>query len=105
LFNFILVWHRSSFSTSITRAGKVIWSAKAPNVRYPSVAFPTLDGKQVIVDDFWKPGRVVIFDPATRKLTWQYGEKGKKGFTPGLLNYPDGVDLDVFRDWKAALKK
>ena len=112
-----------------------------------------MDGKQVIVADFWKPGRVVIFDPATRKVTWeyfvkdgekaldhssiarelpdtgdilivddlndrvivvdrktkeiiwQYGEKGKKGFKPGLLNYPDGVDLDVFRDWKSALKK
>jgi hypothetical protein len=124
----------------------VIWSVKAPNIRYPSDAFPTVDGKQVIVADFWKPGRVVIFDPATRKITWeyfvkegegmldhssiarelpdtgdilvvddlndrvividrktkaiiwQYGEKGKKGFTPGLLNYPDGVDLDVFRD-------
>ena len=137
----------------ITREGKVVWSVKAPNVRYPSDAFPTVDGKQVIVADFWKPGRVVIFDPATRKVTWeyfvkegegmldhcsiarelpetgdilvvddlhdrvividrktkaiiwQYGEKGKKGFTPGLLNYPDGVDLDVFRDWKTALKK
>jgi DNA-binding beta-propeller fold protein YncE len=137
----------------ITRDSKVIWSVKAPNIRYPSDAFPTVDGKQVIVADFWKPGRVVIFDPATRKITWeyfvkegegmldhssiarelpdtgdilvvddlndrvividrktkaiiwQYGEKGKKGFTPGLLNYPDGVDLDVFRDWKAALKK
>jgi len=137
----------------ITREGKVVWSVKAPNIRYPSDAFPTVDGKQVIVADFWKPGRVVIFDPATRKVTWeyfvkegegmldhcsiarelpetgdilvvddlhdrvmvidrktkaiiwQYGEKGKKGFTPGLLNYPDGVDLDVFRDWKAALKK
>ena len=139
--------------TRITREGKVVWSVKAPNIRYPSDAFPTVDGKQVIVADFWKPGRVVIFDPATRKVTWeyyvkegegaldhsslarelpdtgdilivddlndrvivvdrqtkqiiwQYGEKGKKGFTPGLLNYPDGADLDVFHDWKAALKK
>lgn len=137
----------------ITREGKVVWSVKAPNIHYPSDAFPTVDGKQVIVADFWKPGRVVIFDPATRKVTWeyfvkegegmldhcsiarelpetgdilvvddlhdrvmvidrqtkaiiwQYGEKGKKGFKPGLLNYPDGVDLDVFRDWKTALKK
>jgi DNA-binding beta-propeller fold protein YncE len=137
----------------ITREGKVLWSVKAPGIRYPSDAFPTVDGKQVIVADFWKPGRVVIFDPATRKVTWeyfvkdgekaldhssiarelpdtgdilivddlndrvivvdrktkeiiwQYGEKGKKGFKPGLLNYPDGVDLDVFRDWKSALKK
>ena len=137
----------------ITREGQIVWSVKAPNIRYPSDAFPTVDGKQVIVADFWKPGRVVIFDPATRKITWeyfvkegekmldhssiarelpetgdilvvddlndrvvvidrktkeiiwQYGEKGKKGYTPGLLNYPDGVDLDVFRDWKAARRK
>ena len=137
----------------ITREGKVLWSVKAPNVHYPSDAFPTVDGKQVIVADFWKPGRVVIFDPMTRKVTWeyfykdgdkaldhssiarelpdtgdilivddlndrvmvidrktkdiiwQYGEKGKKGHAPGLLNYPDGFDIDVFRDWKTALKK
>ena len=28
---------------------------------------PRPDGKHVIVADFWKPGRVVIFDPATRR--------------------------------------
>lgn len=137
----------------ITREGQVVWSVKAPNVRYPSDAFPTVDGKQVIVADFVKPGRVVIFDPTTRKILWeyfvkageksldhpslarelpdtgdilvaddlndrvividrktkeiiwQYGEYKKKGYTPGLLNYPDGFDLDVYRDWKAALKK
>lgn len=137
----------------ITREGKVLWSVKAPNMHYPSDAFPTVDGKQIIVADFWKPGRVVIFDPATRKVTWeyfvkdgdkaldhssiarelpdtgdilvvddlndrvmvidrktkaiiwQYGEKGKKGHTPGLLNYPDGFDIDVFRDWKTAQRK
>ena len=137
----------------ITREGKVLWSVKAPNMHYPSDAFPTVDGKQIIVADFWKPGRVVIFDPVTRKvsweyfvkdgdnaldhssiarelpdtgdilvvddlndrvmvidrktkeITWQYGEKGKKGHTPGLLNYPDGFDIDVFRDWKTARRK
>ncbi len=137
----------------ITRDSKVLWSVKAPGMHYPSDAFPTVDGKQIIVADFWKPGRVVIFDPATRKVTWeyfykdgekaldhssiarelpdtgdilivddlndrvivvdrktkdiiwQYGEKNKKGHTPGLLNYPDGFDIDVFHDWKTALKK
>jgi hypothetical protein len=136
--------------TRITREGKVVWSKIAPHVRYPSDAFPTEDGKQVIVADFSKPGRVVIFDPATGKITWeyfategdkaldhpsiarelpdtgdvlivddlhdrvivvdrktkdiiwQYGQIGVKGHTPGLLNYPDGVDIDVFRDWQAA---
>jgi hypothetical protein len=133
----------------ISRAGKVAWSVKAPNIRYPSDAFPTVDGKQVIVADFSKPGRVVIFDPATgkptwdyfhkdgegaldhpsiarelpdtgdvlivddlhdrvivvdrqtKKIIWQYGVKGVKGHKPGYLNYPDGVDIDLFRDWRS----
>ena len=137
----------------ITREGKVLWSVKAPNMHYPSDAFPTVDVKQIIVADFWKPGRVVIFEPLTRKVTWeyfvkdgdkaldhssiarelpdtgdilvvddlndrvmvidrktkeiiwQYGEKGNKGHTAGLLNYPDGFDIDVFRDWKSARRK
>jgi DNA-binding beta-propeller fold protein YncE len=132
----------------ITRAGQVLWSVRAPHVRYPSDAFPTVDGQQVIVADFSKPGRVVIFNPATGKpsweyfhtsgdqmldhpsiarelpgtgdvlvvddlhdrvividrqtqqIIWQYGSTGVKGHTPGLLNYPDGVDLDVYRDWR-----
>ena len=144
---------RDAWISRITRKSEVVWSVKAPNIRYPSDAFPTVDGKQVIVADFWKPGRVVIFDPATRKISWeyffkdgdqmldhssiarelpdtgdilivddlhdrvivvdrqtqkiiwQYGELGKKGYAPGLLNYPDGVDLDVFRDWKASLRQ
>jgi DNA-binding beta-propeller fold protein YncE len=135
----------------ITREGKLVWSVRAPHVRYPSDAFPTVDGKQVILADFSKPGRVVVFDPATGKPTWeyfhtegdrmldhpsiarelpdtgdilivddlhdrvlvvdrqtqqiiwQYGVTGVKGHTPGKLNYPDGVDIDVFRDWKAGL--
>lgn len=138
-----------SWITRLTRAGEVVWSVQAPNVRYPSDAFPTVDGKHVIVADFWKPGRVVIFDPATRKVLWQYdarsGEKmldhpslarelptggilvaddlrhrvividretkeivwqygvtDTPGHAPGYLFYPDGFDLDVFRDWKAA---
>ena len=139
-----------SWISRITRAGKLVWSKRAPDVRYPSDAFPTVDGKQVIVADFSKPGRVVIFDPATSKKTWeyyvasgdkmldhpslarelpdtgdiivaddlrdrvividrktkeiiwQYGVTDTKGHAPGLLNYPDGFDLDVFRDWKKA---
>ncbi|HQY47583.1 MAG TPA: PQQ-binding-like beta-propeller repeat protein [Usitatibacteraceae bacterium] len=139
---------RDAWITRITREGKVAWSVKAPNIRYPSDAFPTVDGKNVIVADFWKPGRVVIFDPATRKvlwqydaksgeamldhpslarelptgdiivaddlrhrvvvidratkkIAWQYGVTDKPGHAPGYLYYPDGFDLDVFRDWRA----
>ncbi len=137
--------------TRLTRQGEVVWARRAPKIRYPSDAFPTVDGKQVIVADFAKPGRVVIFDPATGKLTWeyfvkegekmldhpslarelpvtgdiivaddlrhrvividrktkeiiwQYGVTDKTGHAPGYLWYPDGFDIDVFRDWKKAL--
>ena len=141
-----------SWISRITREGKVLWSRPAPQVRYPSDAFPTVDGRQVIVADFSKPGRVVIFDPGTGKATWeyfvtegeamldhpslarelpdtgdiivaddlrdrvvvidrktkaiiwQYGVTNTKGHAPGYLNYPDGFDLDVYRDWKNALR-
>jgi DNA-binding beta-propeller fold protein YncE len=140
-----------SWITRMTRDSKVVWSVQAPHVKYPSDAFPTVDGKNVIVADFWKPGRVVIFDPGTRKIIWeyhvkegekmldhpslarelpdtgdilvaddlrdrvividrktkeiiwQYGVTDTRGYKPGYLWYPDGFDLDVYRDWKAAL--
>jgi len=144
---------RDAWLTRIKRDGTVVWSVQAPNMRYPSDAFPTVDEKHVIVADFWNPGRVVIFDPATRKvlwqydgktpeqklnhpslarelpdtgdiivvddhrervvvidrqtkeIIWQYGTTDVRGHKPGYLAYPDGFDLDVFRDWKAALKR
>ena len=135
--------------TRITRDGKVVWSVRAPGIRYPSDAFPTRDG-QIVVADFSKPGRIVVFDPKTRKVSWeyfvregesmldhpslalelpngniianddqrhrvvvidratkaivwQYGVTDTPGHAPGYLFYPDGMDLDVFHDWKGAL--
>ena len=135
--------------TRLTRDGKVVWSVRAPHVRYPSDAFPARNG-QVIVADFSKPGRIVIFDPKTGKATWeyavpsgekmlnhpslalelptgdivvnddqrhrvlvidrsskeiiwQYGVTDTPGHAPGYLFYPDGMDIDVFHDWKGAL--
>jgi len=144
---------RGSWISRITRSGQVLWSVQAPGVKYPSDAFMTRDG-QVVVADFSDPGGVVIFDPATlkvsweyrvtdrsearlknpslarelpetgdiivaddlrdrvividrqsKKFIWQYGVTDQKGHLPGYLNYPDGFDLDVYRDWKAALKR
>lgn len=60
-----------SWISRITREGKLLWSRRAPNIRYPSDAFPTRDG-HVIVANFTKPGRIVIFDPANGKLVWEY---------------------------------
>jgi hypothetical protein len=133
----------------IARDGTVVWAVKAPHVGYVSDAFLTHDG-QVIVADYVKPGGVVIFDPQTRKVTWEYrvpsgeaalnhpslakelptgdiilnddlrnrvlvidrqtkqiiwhyGKTDTTGHAPGYLWNPDGLDLDVYHDWKAAL--
>ncbi len=140
---------RGAWISRVTRSGKVVWAVQAPHVQYPSDAYPTQDGN-VILADFSKPGRVVIFNPATkkvvweyfvkrgegmldhpslalelpngdvivnddhrhrvlvldratRKIIWQYGVTDKAGHAPGYLFYPDGMDVDVFRDWKAAV--
>jgi DNA-binding beta-propeller fold protein YncE len=68
----------------------------------PSLARELPDTHDIIVADDLRD-RVVVIDRQTKKIIWQYGEIEKKGHTPGLLNYPDGFDLDVFRDWKGAL--
>ena len=56
----------------------------------------------IIVADDWRE-RVVVIDRRTKAIIWQYGVTDRKGHGPGYLNYPDGFDIDVFRDWKAAL--
>ena len=63
--------------------GHVVWSVKGPHLRYPSDARAASDGN-VIVADFTKPGGVVIFNPATGKVVWEYRVKeGEK-----MLDHP-----------------
>jgi hypothetical protein len=63
--------------------GHVVWSVKAPHLRYPSDARAASDGN-IIVADFTKPGGVVIFNPATGKVVWEYRVKeGEK-----MLDHP-----------------
>lgn len=135
--------------TRMRRDGTVAWSVKAPHIRYASDAFMTRDD-QVIVSDYVKPGGVVIFDPRTARVTWeyrvtsgegmlnhpslaeelptgdillnddhrhrvividrqtkqiiwQYGQTDRIGHAPGYLWNPDGLDLDLYHDWKATL--
>jgi hypothetical protein len=42
-------------------------------------------------DDFHH--RVVVIDPHTNRIVWQYGHTGVAGTAPGFLHIPDGVDL------------
>jgi hypothetical protein len=44
-----------------------------------------------------------VIDRRTKAIIWQYGVTDRKGHAPGYLNYPDGFDIDVFRDWKGVM--
>jgi len=37
--------------------------------------------------------RVVIIDPRTKRIVWQYGHRGAAGTAHGYLNTPDGFDF------------
>ena len=37
--------------------------------------------------------RVIVIDPRTNRIVWQYGHTGVPGTAPGFLDKPDGLDL------------
>jgi hypothetical protein len=56
------------------------------------------NGNVVLNDD--RRHRVIVIDRKTKEIVWQYGVTDHPGHAHGFLNYPDGLDIDVFRDWK-----
>lgn len=78
----------------VSPAGKLLWRYKPAGVRdqldHPSLAIPLPDGTIAVNDDFRH--RVVVIDPATDKIVWQYGHTDVAGVGPGYLDTPDGVE-------------
>jgi DNA-binding beta-propeller fold protein YncE len=57
----------------------------------PSLALALPNGDVLCNDDF--NHRVIVVDPRTDSVVWQYGHTGQAGSAPGYLAKPDGVDL------------
>ena len=57
----------------------------------PSLALPLPNGDVLANDD--KNDRVIVIDPHTNTIVWQYGHTHQPGSGPGYLANPDGVDL------------
>ncbi|MFN2613399.1 MAG: hypothetical protein ABR552_01095 [Actinomycetota bacterium] len=77
-----------------TSTGGVLWRYHpqgADALDHPSLAIPLPNGDVLCNDD--RNQRVIVIDPKTRKIVWQYGITGEAGRAPGLLSNPDGVDL------------
>jgi hypothetical protein len=75
-------------------AGQLLWRF-APTgtdaLNKPSLALPLPNGDILANDDY--NHRVIVIDPHTNRIAWQYGQTGVPSNAPGLLQIPDGVDL------------
>ncbi len=80
---------------AVTPTGRLLWRyapASGPGrLDHPSLAVPLADGRILINDDFRE--RVVLLDPRTKRIVWQYGRTDRAGTAPGRLHIPDGVDI------------
>ena len=72
-----------------TTRGKLLW--RFGGLNHPSLALPLPNGYILANDDF--NDRVIVINPRTHKIVWQYGHTGIPGRAPGYLDDPDGVDL------------
>lgn len=74
--------------------GKALWTyapTGAAALNKPSLARPLPNGDVIVNDDF--NHRVIVIDPRTDQIVWQYGVTGTSGRIPGRLNIPDGLDF------------
>jgi putative pyrroloquinoline-quinone binding quinoprotein len=79
----------------LTRTGRVTWSFGAPSgpnmLAKPSLAVRFPNGLIASNDDY--NHRVILIDPRTKRIVWQYGHTGVPGAASGYLDKPDGLDL------------
>jgi hypothetical protein len=79
----------------MTQQGQPVWRygpTFGPGMLdHPSLAIELGNGLIALNDDF--RNRVIVIDPKTNKIVWQYGVDDRRGRTDGLLWIPDGIDL------------
>lgn len=87
-----------------SREGKVLWRYDVPRgpgaLNHPSGAVELPNGNILVCDD-WND-RVVVIDPKTRAIVWEYGHQGVASRAAGYLNIPDEVFF-IPRAWHLAL--
>jgi hypothetical protein len=79
---------------TFTSDGRLRWRyapTGAAALNQPSLALPLPNGDVLANDD--KNDRVIVIDPHTNTIVWQYGHTHVPGSAGGFLSNPDGVDL------------
>ena len=85
-------------------SGKVLWRYQPRSgdgaLDHPSDAVVLANGNVLICDD-WND-RIIVVDPKTNGIVWEYGHKGVPGNADGYLNIPDEV-VPIPPDWHMKL--
>ena len=75
-------------------AGNLLWRYRPTGsaaLDHPSLALPLPNGDVISTDD--GNSRIIVIDPRTNTVVWQYGVRGQPGSAPGSLDAVDGLDL------------
>ncbi|MHB8450999.1 MAG: NHL repeat-containing protein [Mycobacteriales bacterium] len=76
--------------------GRLLWHygpTSGPGMlSHPSLCEPIPTNGDILCNDDGND-RVIVVDPRTDRIVWQYGHLGVSGRAPGYLAGPDGVDL------------
>jgi hypothetical protein len=77
------------------RSGNILWSYNVPSgpgmLDHPSLVERLPNGLLMANDDYRH--RIVVINPVTESIVWQYGQTDIPGTKAGSLNTPDGFDL------------
>ncbi|HWS46945.1 MAG TPA: PQQ-binding-like beta-propeller repeat protein [Acidimicrobiia bacterium] len=74
--------------------GRLLWEFRPTGrdtLDRPTLAEALPNGDILATDD--DNNRVIVVDPRTNRIVWQYGHTGVDGRAPGYLSDPDGGDL------------
>ena len=79
----------------LTPDGRIVWTygpSSGPGaLDRPSLAVRWPNGLIAVTDDWHH--RIVVIDPRTKRIVWQYGHLGVPSRADGYLSKPDGLDL------------
>ena len=90
----------------MTQSGQVLWNVRIPDVLYPSDAqlLPSGDplAGDVLVADYEKPGKIVIFNPQTGKVDWLYDVTSGDGEIdhPSIATFLSNGNIMVTDDYR-----
>jgi outer membrane protein assembly factor BamB len=91
----VVDYHTPGAVLRVRNDGTVLWRYRVVGgpgqLDHPSLAIQLPNGEIALNDD--NNDRVIVIDPKTNRIVWQYGHLGVAGSAPGYLNGPDGIDL------------